>query len=139
MVTVTSIVCVLHQAVIETTVHVPAPPEVMVDVVIAPLVGVIVQSMESMAVMAAEVRGDKGEVEASIANEAPRTATVGVIVRVAMNKPCLPQVRSALNMIVLCRLTTLRVGRMHPLPPNTRTLLTTNSVLSRTLFVGGVT
>lgn len=110
--------------------------EAMVDVVIALLVVVIVPPM---ATMVAGVRGVKVKAEAEIiVNEAHRTAIVRVIVPDAKSKHCLLQVQSASSMTMLFRLTTLRVGRMRFLQ-QTKLMLTIEPVLSRTLFVGGVT
>ncbi len=141
--TITRTVCAPPQAAIETTVLGPALLEGMVDVVMVVLVVVTALSMEIMAVMvvAAEAQDvEEEEVEMTIVSEARTIDIVGVIVLIVKSsKHCLPQVQSTLSMIAhYCPITSkvsLPAASCLQIAP----VLMLQIVLSRTLFVGGVT
>lgn len=112
--------------------------EAMVDVVIALLVVVIAPPTATMVVGS---RGVKAQVKTEaviIVNEAHKIDIVGVIVQDVKSRRCLLQVQSVLSSTIHFRLTTLRVGRTYFLQ-QTKSILILEPVLSRTLFVGGVT
>lgn len=128
-------VCALPQAGIEIG-HALALRAAIDVVMLAPLVVAIVLCMETLAV---ETRGAKAEeVEAAnIDNEARKTATVGVIALVI--RSCRLQVQRSSSLTIPFPLTISRVSVACIPTKSTSYILTIHAVLSRTLFVGGVT
>ncbi len=127
-------VCALLQAGIETA-HVLALRLAIDVVMLVLLVVAIVPCMETMVVA---IRGAKvEEVEAAnIDNEAHRTVTVGVIVL----RSCHLQVQRSFSMTIPSPRIISKVSlTTQPPTPSTSYILTVHAVLSRTLFVGGVT
>lgn len=140
--TTTQTACAPPLAIIEIVILGRDPLEYMVDaVMVALLVVVTALYMEIMAAMvvAVEVKGVQ-EVETSIVSEAQTIAIVGVIVLVVKSsKRCLHLVQDTLSTIPRFHQITSKVNL--PMAPCMHVEVSTDSriVLSRTLFVGGVT
>lgn len=130
-------VCALLQADIEID-HALALLAVIDVVMLVPLVVAIVPCME---VMVVEIPGARAEVvgATSIVNEVHKTAIVGAIVLLVMARPYLHLDQNSFSMITLSRRITSKVSLACKSHGSHRSILIIHTVLSRTLFVGGVT